>query len=81
MRTTRVVRKWDREKADFVDIVVQTELDASISCGDCRYYKSKEGICEGVGSRYYMKRIPISDFNPAPSECEVRLPLDLFAFV
>ena len=81
MKATRVVRKWDREKAAFVDVIIQAELDVSISCRDCRYYNPERGICEGVGSRYYKKRVPFAEFTPAPSECEVRLPPSLLAFV
>ena len=81
MRATRQIRKWDRAKTEFVKVTVECSLDADMSCKDCRYYDSKNGKCQGVGSDYYMKQIPFPEFVPKPHECKVRLPPSLLAFV
>ncbi len=74
------MRKWDRRKAVFVDVIVQNPLDSSMSCQECRYYASISRTCSGVGSKYHMKRVPFPEFIPNQLECEVRLPPELLAF-
>jgi len=81
MRATRMLRTWDRKKADFVEIPVQRSLDCSLACKDCRYFDENSQICQGVGSTFYEKRVPHPEFAPRGSECEVRLPPDLLSFV
>lgn len=81
MRTTKLVRFWDREKADFVHIPVQCPLDSSLSCKECRYFNDESESCLGIGSTYYQRKIPYPEFVPRNSECTVRLPPELFAFV
>ncbi|RDE16109.1 MAG: hypothetical protein C4K48_02390 [Candidatus Thorarchaeota archaeon] len=81
MRTTRVLRTWNRTKAEFVEIPVQYPPDTSLSCEECRYYDDGSGICLGVGSAYYMKKTPRHEFVPRYAECRIRLPPDLLSFV
>jgi hypothetical protein len=81
MRTTRKLRTWDKIRGDFVDIPVQYPPDATLSCGDCRYYDSETGQCNGVGSSQYRRKIPFPDYVPRSRECTVRLPPDLLAFI
>lgn len=81
MRITKLVRRWDREKADFVQIPVPRSLDSNLSCKDCRYFDEESESCLGVGSAYYRREIPYPEFVPRDSECEIRLPPELLSFV
>jgi hypothetical protein len=81
MRAVRMRREWDRKRVEFVEIPVQNPPDDELSCSECRYYDERTGRCNGVGSRYYLKRVPSRNFVPKLYDCEVRLAPDLFAFV
>ncbi len=81
MKTTRMMRTWDRRLAKFVEVPVQRSLDCSLACKDCRYFDGKTQICQGVGSSYYQKRVTQPEFVPMSSECEVRLTPDLLSFI
>jgi hypothetical protein len=81
MRTTRLLRAWDRAKAEFVEIPIRHPPDNTLACKECRYHDAKSKICYGVGSEYYMKKTPYHEFVPRDSECQVRLPPDLLSFV
>ncbi len=81
MRTTRILRTWDKIRGDFVDVPVQYPPDTTLSCGECRYYNSETGQCNGVGSSQYRREIPFTDYVPRSRECTVRLPPDLLAFI
>lgn len=72
---------WDRARAEYVEIPVEYPPDASLSCNECRYFNRDSGLCQGVGSVYYMKKTPHHRFVPRHSECQVRLPPDLLSFV
>lgn len=76
-----MLRIWDRKISDFVEVPVQRSLDCSMACKDCRYFDERTQLCQGVGSSYYQKRVPQPEFIPRSSECEVRLPPDLFSFI
>ncbi|MFX1483877.1 MAG: hypothetical protein ACFFCP_11905 [Promethearchaeota archaeon] len=81
MRTTRILRIWDKTRGDFVEIPVQCPTDDSLSCGECRYYDTENTLCNGVGSTQYRRRIPFPDYVPKTRECAVRLPPELLSFV
>ena len=81
MRTTRILRIWDKNRGDFVEVPVQYPPDTSLSCVECRYYDSEKGKCNGVGSSQYGRRIPFPGYIPRSRECAVRLPPDLLSFV
>jgi hypothetical protein len=81
MRATRLLRAWDRARAEFVEIPIQYPPDTTLACRECRYIDKKSGICYGVGSAYYMKKTPYYEFIPRENECLVRLPPDLLSFV
>lgn len=81
MRTTRMIRTWDRRLAEFVEVPVQRSLDCSLACKDCRYFDERTQLCQGVGSSYYEKRVSRPEFVPRSNECEVRLPPDLLSFI
>jgi len=80
MRTTRMVRVWDRRLAQFVEVPVQRTLDNGLACKDCRYFDERSHTCQGVGSQFYQKRVPHPNFVPRKDECEVRLSPDLLSF-
>jgi hypothetical protein len=80
MRAIAIRKEWDREIADFVEIPVPNQVDVELSCGQCRYYNPELGICGGVGSRFYTRRVRSPDFVPRIHECDVRLPPDLLSF-
>ena len=81
MKTTKMVRYWDRNRADFVKIPIQCSVDCNLACHECRYFDGDTEVCNGVGSRYYQKRVPFPEYVPRSTECEVRLPPDLLSFV
>ncbi|TFG31815.1 hypothetical protein EU527_11540 [Candidatus Thorarchaeota archaeon] len=76
-----MIRCWDRSKAEFVEIPVQRSPDCTLSCKDCRYFDEESESCLGVGFSYYQRKVPFPEFVARNSECEVRLPPDLFSFV
>ena len=76
-----MVRMWDRRLTQFVEVPVQRTLDNDLGCNECRYFDEESQICEGIGSQFYLKRIPHADFVPRKDECEVRLSPDLLSFV
>jgi hypothetical protein len=80
MRATRQIRKWDRLKAEFVAITVECSLDEKMRCGECRYYDSNTGQCNGVGSLFYLKQVQSPVYIPKPHECSVRLPPSLLTY-
>jgi hypothetical protein len=81
MRTTRLLRIWDRFKGEFIEMPVQYPPDTTLACKECRYFDTESRVCLGAGSAYYMKKTPYSEFVPRRGECQVRLPPDLFSFV
>jgi hypothetical protein len=81
MRAVITKKEWDRVKAEFVEISVPNQPDDDLSCGACRYYDQETGICRGVGSRFYTRKIWKPSFVPRIEECAVRLPPDLLSFV
>ena len=81
MRTTRILRTWDKIRGDFVKIPVQYPPDTTLSCGECRYNDSETGQCNGVGSLQYRRKIPYPSYVPRIRECTVRLPPDLLSYV
>ncbi len=81
VRAVRTRRAWDRVRGEFVLIPVQNSPDTDLSCSECRYFDKKSARCNGVGSRYYGRRIPSGSFVPRDTECEVRLPPELSSFV
>lgn len=81
MRVTRILRTWDKNLGDYVEIPVQYPLDMTISCVECGYYDSEISMCNGVGSFHYGRKIPFPTYIPRSRECLVRLPPDLFSFV
>ena len=81
MRTTRILRTWDKNRGDYVEVPVQYPPDTSLSCVECRYYDSETRKCNGVGSSQYGRRIPFPDYVPRNRECAVRLPPDLLSYV
>lgn len=74
-------RMWDRTKAEFIEVPVQVSPDASLSCRACRYFDNESNLCLGVGSTFYLRKIPFYNYTPRTNECEVRLPPDLFSFI
>lgn len=80
MRAIVTRKEWDRVAADFVEIPVSSQVDVELSCSECKYYDEESGVCLGVGSRFYTKRIRSPDFTPRIHECDVRLPPDLLSF-
>jgi hypothetical protein len=80
MRTTRIVRTWDKIRSDFVDVPVQYPPDITLSCVECRYYDMRTRRCGGIGSSQYGRKIPFPNYVPRSRECEVRLPPDLLSF-
>ena len=81
MRAIATRKEWDRIAANFVEIPVPNRVDAELSCCECRYYDEETGICGGVGSKFYTRRIRSPEFVPRIHECDVRLPPDLLSFV
>ena len=81
MRSTRILRTWDKTQGDYVEIPVQYPPDSTLSCIECRYYNQDTKQCDGVGSTQYGRRIPFPDYVPMSRECEVRLPPDLLSFI
>jgi hypothetical protein len=80
MRSFRMLRVWDRVKAQFVDVPVEDPVDVQLSCEFCRYFEQKGCICNGVGSEFYNKQLPFPQYVPKKNECIVRLPPDLMTF-
>lgn len=80
MRAVANRREWDRVRAEFVEIPVPNQPDSNLSCGECRYYEQETGICKGVGSRFYTRKIWKPTFVCRIEDCAVRLPPDLLSF-
>ncbi|TFG31304.1 hypothetical protein EU527_12735 [Candidatus Thorarchaeota archaeon] len=76
-----MVKMWDRRLAEFVEVPVQRTLDNNLGCKECRYFDEKSQICQGIGSIFYQKKIPHTNFVPRKIECAVRLPPELLTFV
>jgi hypothetical protein len=81
MKTTRILRTWDKTRGDFVEVPVQYPPDTTLSCAECRYYNPETEQCDGVGSSQHGRKIPFPDYVPRERECSVRLPPDLLSFV
>ncbi|TXT56923.1 MAG: hypothetical protein BAJATHORv1_20521 [Candidatus Thorarchaeota archaeon] len=81
MRTESKIKVWDKKIAKFVEIPIAKHPESDLSCSQCRYYDHTTGYCNGVGSWFYDRKVPNKDYVPKVSECEIRLPLDLLAYI
>ncbi|MBD3405525.1 MAG: hypothetical protein GF411_05240 [Candidatus Lokiarchaeota archaeon] len=81
MRRKLKTKVWDKKQAKFVEVPIAKKPDVDLACSQCRYFEQATRQCKGIGSWFYDREIPYPEYVPKISECKIRLPLNLFAYV